>query len=109
MIRKLVVVATVLLAAPAAEATEICGNNIDDDSNGLTDEGCYPTLTTGVCESPLSCGTSGMIAWTTGSLHYDLPPDIAPAVPWGPGIGLRRFYASMYAPGSTPTTVGKTP
>ncbi len=88
-----------ILAPTAAEASpEICGNDIDDDGNGLTDEGCYPSLTTGVCESPLSCGDTGMVSWTTGSLHYDLAPDIAPAVPYGPGIGFRRFYTPSYSP-----------
>jgi RHS repeat-associated protein len=100
----------VLVATRPAAATEICGNSIDDDGNGLTDESCYPTLATGVCESPLSCGDTGMVSWTTGSLHYDLPPDIAPRVPFGPGIGLRRFYTSAYSPtGANPTTVNHTP
>src|SRR5207247_4995763 len=103
-------VTTLTFAARSASATEICGNSIDDDGNGLVDETCYPTLTTGVCESPLSCSDTGMVSWTTGSLHYDLPPDIAPAVPYGPGIGLRRFYTSMYSPtGANPTTVNHTP
>ena len=104
-------IAIAALLGSRAEATgEICGNGIDDDGNGLTDEGCYPTLTTGLCESPLSCGDTGMVSWSTGSLHYDLPPDIAPAVPYGPGIGFRRFYTSMYSPsGAEPTTVNHTP
>ena len=101
ILRTLAVV--IILAVPAiAHATaEICGNGIDDNSNGMTDEGCYPSISTGVCESPLSCNDTGMISWATGSLHYDLPPDINPTVPFGPGIGFRRFYTSMYtAPGS---------
>ena len=100
---------SVLIATPAWATAEICGNGIDDDGNGLTDEGCYPTLSTNVCESPLSCGDTGMVSWSTGSLHYDLPPDISPAVPFGPGIGFRRFYTSMYSPGANPTSVHKTP
>ncbi|HEY1556548.1 MAG TPA: hypothetical protein VGF94_17050, partial [Kofleriaceae bacterium] len=106
----LLAVGLIAVAARRAHATsEICGNGIDDDGNGLTDEGCYPTLTTGVCESPLSCGDTGMISWKTGSLHYDLPADIAPAVPYGPGIGFRRFYTSMYTAGTNPTSVNHTP
>ena len=99
------------IAAPAvAYATaEICGNGIDDNANGMTDEGCAPTLTTGVCESPLSCGLTGMISWATGALHYDLPPDINPTVPYGPAIGFKRFYTSQFSPGSNPTSVNKTP
>ena len=98
-----------LTSTRAFATTEICGNDIDDDGNGLTDEGCYPTLSTGVCESPLSCADTGMVSWSTGSLHYDLPPDIAPTVPYGPAIGFRRFYTSMYSPGSSPTSINKTP
>lgn len=109
--RSLLTIATLAaLTAPALATTEICGNGIDDDGNGLTDEGCYPTLTSGVCESPLSCTQTGMVSWSTGSLHYDMAPDIAPAVPYGPGIGFRRFYTSMYAPaGANPTTVNHAP
>ena len=84
-----------------ASAAEICGNSIDDDNDGLADEGCYPTLTTGVCESPLSCGGTGAVSPSTGSLRYSLAPDIAPRVPYGPGIGFRRFYTSQYAPGGS--------
>ena len=106
LLRAGLAVAIVLVSARANATSEICGNSIDDDGNGLVDEGCYPTLTTGVCESPLSCGDTGMVSWATGSLHYDLPPDIAPAVPYGPNIGFRRMYTSMYSPsGANPTTV----
>jgi RHS repeat-associated protein len=105
----LVIASVVLALAPAAHATEICGNDVDDDANGMTDEGCAPSITTGVCESPLSCGTTGMVSWSTGALHYDLPPDISPGVPYGPGIGLRRFYTSAYAPGTGPSSVSHSP
>ncbi|MEP6862024.1 MAG: hypothetical protein ABJE66_15475, partial [Deltaproteobacteria bacterium] len=91
------------IAGSANATAEICGNDTDDDGNGMVDEGCAPTLTTGVCESPISCGTTGMVSWKNGALHYDLPADISPKVPSGPGIGLRRFYTSMYAPGTGPT------
>lgn len=94
-------VAGALLLPAHARAAEICGNDVDDDANGLADEGCYPTLTTGVCESPLSCADTGMVSPLTGSLRYQLPPDIAPKVPYGPGIGFRRFYTSQYAPSGT--------
>jgi hypothetical protein len=97
--RKLLTIALVL-AATRVDAAEICGNATDDDGNGLADEGCYPTLTTGQCESPLSCEDTGMVSPSTGSMRYALPPDVAPKVPYGPGIGLRRFYLSTYAPGA---------
>src|ERR1700733_5384286 len=103
-------ISMLLFSATAHGTAEICGNGIDDNGNGLTDEGCYPTITTGVCESPLSCGDTGMVSWTTGSLHYDLPPDEAPNVPYGPGIGFRRFYTPMYTPaGAGPASVNHTP
>jgi hypothetical protein len=106
----LAAVVFITMASRVASAVpEICGNSADDDLNGLTDETCYPTLSTGVCESPLSCGDTGMVSWKSGSLHYALPPDIAPAVPFGPGIGMRRFYTSMYSPGTDPPSVNKTP
>ncbi|MGE0550196.1 MAG: hypothetical protein AB7O24_10095 [Kofleriaceae bacterium] len=82
-----------------ADAAEVCGNGADDDSDGTADEGCYPGLTTGQCESPLSCAETGIFSPSTGTLHYSLPPDVAPKVPYGPGIGFRRFYTSAYAPG----------
>jgi hypothetical protein len=84
-----------LFAPVTARAAEICGNGIDDDSNGRADEGCHAMQ----CESPLSCADTGMVSPLRGSLRYQLPPDVAPKVPFGPGIGLRRFYASHYQPG----------
>ena len=90
---------TIALDALDADAAETCGNGVDDDADGIADEGCYPTLTTGQCESPLSCVETGMVSPTTGSLRYGLDPDLAPRVPWGPGIGFRRVYLSQFAPG----------
>ena len=110
MKRLILVMACLVLGVRTAGATaEICGNDIDDDGNGMVDEGCAPTITTGVCESPLSCGTTGMVSWKTGALHYDLPADLSPKVPYGPGIGLRRFYTSTYAPGFGPVSVNHNP
>jgi RHS repeat-associated protein len=100
-------IAMAMFATPAS-AAEICGNGVDDDADGSEDDGCFPTMTTGVCESPLSCGETGMISPSTGSLHYSLPPDVAPRVPWGIGIGMRRFYTSAYDPGAG-TPVWKKP
>jgi hypothetical protein len=64
--RRVLTVGTVLLALvgyASATGTEICGNGSDDNGDGVADEGCYPTLTTGVCESPLSCADTGMVSW----------------------------------------------
>ena len=107
--KALLIAALFFAVVPTANAAEICGNDLDDDGNGVVDEGCAPTLTTGVCESPLSCGETGMLSWSTGVLHYDLPADVAPTVPLGPGIGLRRFYTSGFAPGAGPSSVNHTP
>jgi hypothetical protein len=110
MRRTIGAVAAILVATTtSARAAEICGNGIDDDQNGQTDDGCYPSLRTGLCESPLSCMDTGWVSWSTGSLHYDVPADIAPKSPYGPGIGLRRFYTSMYAPPGTPSGVNRSP
>jgi hypothetical protein len=110
-VKRFILAAVIAITAMSerAYATEICGNDIDDDGNGVVDEGCAPTLTTGVCESPLSCGLTGMLSWSTGALHYDLPADLSPNVPFGPGIGLRRFYTSMYTPGTGPSSVNHSP
>ncbi len=101
--RSLLLAASLVVLPALAEAAEICGNGLDDDADSLTDEGCYPGLTTDVCESPLSCAETGLVSPIMGSLRYQLPPDVAPRVPYGSGIGFRRFYTSMYAPaGGTP-------
>lgn len=95
----------VLLAPRTSDAAEVCGNAVDDDGDDLADEGCYSALTTGICESPLSCSDTGMVSPSTGSLHYALPPDVSPGVPYGPGIGLRRFYLSQQSVGATAAPV----
>lgn len=97
-----------IATAGAASAGEVCGNGADDDGNGLTDEACYPSMST-ACESPLACSDSGWVSWSTGSLHYDLPPDVAPKSPYGHAITFRRFYTSMYTPGAAPTSVNRAP
>jgi len=35
----------------------------------------------------------------TGSLHYELPADVAPSSPYGIPLSFRRFYMSQYEPG----------
>ena len=56
----------VFVFASHAGAAEICGNGIDDDSNLLVDEGCYPGLAT-QCENPLSCEDAGYVAAMNGT------------------------------------------
>ena len=98
MLKQFAVVVAVLTGlAGLAQATEICGDGLDNDGNGLVDEGC----TTTVCESPLSCGKTGMVSPLKGALTYKLPPDINPKVPYGPGIGFTRTYQSQAVPGGS--------
>src|SRR5690606_15603024 len=78
---------------------EICGNGIDDDSDGFADETCYVGLTTGITDSPLATADSGMVSPSTGSLYYELSPDVASRVPFGPSLYFQRVYTSMYDPG----------
>src|SRR5262245_5474438 len=101
--RKALVLSALFLAAAggSASATEVYGDGIDNDSNGLADEGCMPSVTTGVCENPLDCGDTGAVAPKSGGLDYQLPADLAPEVPFGPSIALTRTYTSLYAPGGS--------
>jgi RHS repeat-associated protein len=99
----------VLLLGAQAGAAEVCGDGRDNDGNGLADEGCYPSRQTGVCASPLSCLDTGWVSWSTGSLRYDLPADVAPQSPYGPAIGVRRIYTSQYEPPATPSSFNRTP
>lgn len=92
-----VLVALLTLATRVASATEICGNGLDDDANGLVDEGCF-NFNSGQCESPLSCAETGDVSPKLGNLRYQLSADVSPNVPFGPGIGARRFYLSRYQP-----------
>jgi hypothetical protein len=85
---------------PAA-AAEICGNGIDDDANGMADEGCNPKAVTGICASPHDCSITGTVAPRTGALTYPLPPDLEIKVPRGPGLTFRRVYTSLYEPGGS--------
>src|SRR5262245_218025 len=111
--RKQALLVTLAIAAfpRAAGATaEVCGNDLDDDGDGLADNNCASTQSTGVCENPLGCGTTGMVSWSTGALSYALPPDISFRSTFGPQVlRFSRFYTSQYAPGTTPTTVNHKP
>jgi YD repeat-containing protein len=98
-VRSLLIILTALIAlgSRVAYAQETCGDLIDNDSDGLADEQCNPAAVTGVCESPVSCGTTGAVAPRTGQLVYNEPADIAPRVPFGPPLALSRNYASLAA------------
>ncbi|MBA2538143.1 MAG: RHS repeat protein, partial [Deltaproteobacteria bacterium] len=89
----------IILVAFDARAAEICNNGMDDDADGLVDDQCYPSLTTSRCENPLSCQETGQVSPSTGSLRYELPPDVAPGVPFGPAIAFKRYFQSQRAPG----------
>jgi len=63
-----------VIGTPAAFAVpEVCGNGIDDNSNGAADESCASNAVMAICESPLSCKTTGDVAPKSGSLVYRLP------------------------------------
>src|SRR6266536_1040207 len=96
-----------LTASTARAVPEICGNGIDDDGDGFADESCYPGLTAGMVDSPLSTHDTGMVSPSTGSLYYHLPPDVAPHVACGPSISFVRSYASFYNPGTSPPAYKK--
>ena len=100
--RATVLVSILLLAmASPASAAEICGNGLDDNSNSMADEGCNPAAVTGTCESPLGCGTNGVVAPKTGQITYALPPDLDIKAPKGPGLVFQRTYLSLYEPGGS--------
>lgn len=80
-------------------AAETCGNGVDDDSDGLADEGCFPAGVTGVHDSPFSDSVTGYVAPVTGQLIFPERPDLAPRVPYGPSIAFQRTYFSQYEPG----------
>lgn len=95
----LVVAVVVLVSGGArAMAAEVCGDGLDNDSDGMADDGCWPAAVTGVCESPLACAVTGAIAPKLGSVVYELEPDVQAHVPYGPTLSLRRTYMSAYQP-----------
>src|SRR5688500_20041222 len=95
-----------ITASPAVAVPEICGNGVDDDSDGFADESCYPGLL-GMVDSPLEPDDTGLISPSTGSLYYEFPPDVEPLVPFGPSITFIRTYQSMYNPGVSPPAYKK--
>lgn len=93
---------TAMISPSLVSAAEICGNGIDEDSDGYTDSGCgFANSVMGICESPMSCAETGDIDPVTGAWIYQLPADIAPTVPYGPKFEFRRTYMSKYAPPAT--------
>lgn len=82
-----------------ASASEVCGDGLDNDADLMADEGCNPAAVTGVCESPLDCALTGVIAPKSGNATYRLPADLSIQVPYGPPLSFQRFYASLYEPG----------
>jgi RHS repeat-associated protein len=104
MLRILLVTCLFALASTSvalAQTAEVCGNGVDDDGDGFSDESCYPGLTSSLVDSPLSTRDTGLISPSTGSLHYRLPPDISPRVPYGPSLAFQRTYASKIDPGAS--------
>lgn len=92
-----VFVASILLRSPAASAQETCGDGVDNNSNGLADDGCRPHQ--GICESPVSCTIAGAVAPKSGVLTYNVLPDLSPTVAYGPPLEFKRHYESHFDPG----------
>ncbi len=91
----------ILIASTRAQAAEICGNGIDDDLDSYADDGCWPAAVMGICQNPMSCKETGDVGPKTGSLVYQLPPDLKVAVPRGLPLEFKRTYMSQYAPPAT--------
>lgn len=98
---EIILLLVVVLGARSAGAAETCGNGIDDDADGLADEGCRPNATMGVCESPMNCKQTGDVGPVNGSLVYTVPADLSPIVARGPKFEFVRTYMSKYAPPAT--------
>ena len=64
---------TLVSTMQTAHAAETCGNGIDDDSDGLADEGCFSNAVMGVCPSPLGCDLTGDVAPVTGAWVWCAP------------------------------------
>ena len=92
---------TLIALARDASAAETCGDGLDNDTDGLADEGCWPAAVTGVCENPLSCGLTGSIAPKLGAVVYAMAADLAPRVAYGPELTFQRTYMSHYEPGTS--------
>ena len=91
------------VTSSTAWAAEVCGNGVDDDGDGFSDESCYPGLTNPLVDSPLPVRETGLISPSTGSLYYPVAPDLSAKTPWGPSLVFRRTYASQIQPPGTPT------
>src|SRR5437867_934388 len=89
-----IIILTLALATTRSFAVpETCGDGIDNNGNSMADDGCWPNgaLNGGnFCESPMPCNTTGDIAPKTGNIVYKLPPDLSPAVPFGPSLVFSR-------------------
>jgi hypothetical protein len=65
MTRKLLALAALAILGAGstralAQTAEVCGNGVDDDSDGFADESCYPGLTAPLVDSPLSTADTGL-------------------------------------------------
>ena len=90
--------AFVVVSASPASATEICGDGLDNDSDSMADEQCFPGGA--ITANPLSESLTGTIAPKLGSVVYTLPPDFDPHVAYGPPLRFQRVYLSHYQPGT---------
>lgn len=89
---------TLLAISVDAQAQELCGDGVDNDSSGGTDNGCNPAEVTGVCEQAMSCDAVGAIAPLTGGLVDARQADLHVQTPYGAPLEFRRTYVGRYVP-----------
>jgi RHS repeat-associated protein len=95
-IEALALLLALLVRDPApAVADEVCGNGLDDEPDGLIDEGCNPEGYLGVRESPLPRGAVGVVAPVSGQEVWSEPADFQIDVPYGPDLTFTRSYNSQ--------------
>jgi hypothetical protein len=96
-----IALALATLSPAAADAAEICGDALDNDSDLMADEGCNPAAVTGVDENPLDPRLTGTVAPVSGNVTYVLPPDIEVTTAYGPSpLVFQRRYISLFEPTS---------
>jgi hypothetical protein len=99
----IVLVASVALGlmSSRAAASEVCGDGLDNDSDLMTDEGCFSYEVTGTCDSPVGCASTGLAGPKAGGVVYRFPPDVQARAPYGPPLVFERVYMSQYEPGGS--------
>ena len=79
----------------ALAVAEICGNGIDDDTDGFLDNGCNPEGYLSIRESPLPRSAIGIVAPLSGQHIWTEPADLHINVAYGPDLDFVRSYNSQ--------------